>query len=183
MERPVLLALWLPIVLSTIALFFASFLSWVVLPLHKLDWVQLRGEDELLKTARAIGLAPGSYMFPAAASPDERKSPEHQEKWKQGPRGIMTVFGEVNMGANLALTVVYFLATSFVIAYLATIALKPGAESLTVFRFFSTAGLLTYLSAIVQHSICFRCRITGHVIESIAYAAILGGIFASLWPK
>jgi len=32
-----LLALWLPIVLSAIALFFASFLSWVVLPLHKRD--------------------------------------------------------------------------------------------------------------------------------------------------
>jgi len=122
-------------------------------------------------------------MFHAAASPEERKSPEHQEKWKQGPRGTMTVIGEVNMGTNLALTAVYFLVTSFVIAYLATIALKPGADTLTVFRFFSTAGLLTYLSAIVQHSIWFRCRITGHVIESIAYAAILASIFAALSPR
>jgi hypothetical protein len=39
------------------------------------------------------------------------------------------------------------------------------------------------LSGIVQHSIWFRCRITGHVIESIAFAAILGCIFAALWPK
>lgn len=178
-----LLALWLPIVLSAIALFFASFLSWVVLPLHKRDWVKLRGEDELLKAARAIGLAQGNYMFPAADSPEEMKSPEHQEKWKQGPRGVMTVFGEVNMGANMALTVVYFLVTSFLIAYLATIVLPRSADFLTVFRFFTTAGMLTYLSGIVQHSIWFRCRITGHVIESIAYAAILGCIFAALWPR
>jgi hypothetical protein len=175
--------LWLPILLSGIALFFASFVSWMLSGLHKRDWIKMSSEEEFLKTARAIGLAPGNYMFPAAETPEEMKSAAHQEKWKQGPRGILTVFGEVNMGANLALTIAYFLVTSFLIAYLATIVLKPGADALTVFRFFSTAGLLTYLSAIVQHAIWFRCRIVGHVIESIAYAAILGGIFAALWPK
>lgn len=178
-----LLMLWLPIVLSAVALFFASFLSWVVSPLHKRDWVKLRGEDELLKTARAINLAPGNYMFPAAETPSEMKSPEHQQKWKEGPRGVMTVFGDVNMGQNLALTFLYFLVVSFCIAYLATIAVPRGAAFLPVFRFVSTAGLLVFLSAIVQHAIWFRCRIIGHVIESIAYAAIVGAIFAALWPR
>jgi len=37
--------------------------------------------------------------------------------------------------------------------------------------------------AIVALSIWFRSRIVGHVIESIAYAAIVGAIFAGLWPK
>jgi hypothetical protein len=71
---------------------------------------------------------------------------------------------------------------SFCIAYLATIALPPSATLMAVFRFVSTAGLLTFLSAIVQHAIWFHCRIVGHVIESVAYAAIMGVIFAGLWP-
>jgi hypothetical protein len=175
--------LWLPILLCGVALFFASFVSWMLSGLHKRDWVKMSGEDELLKAARAIQLAPGNYMFPAADTPEEMKSAAHQEKWKLGPRGVMTVFCEFNMGANLGMTMAYFLVTSFLIAYLATIALKPGESPLTVFRFFSSAGLLTYLSGIVQHAIWFRCRIVGHVVESIAYAAILGGIFAALWPK
>ena len=177
-----LLSLWLPIVLSAVALFFASFLSWTVLPFHKRDWVKLANEDEILKTARAINLAPGNYMFPGCATKDEMNSPEHRQKWEQGPRGVMTVFSGMNMGQNLALTFTYFLVISFCIAYLSTLALPRGASFMQVFRFVSTAGLLIFLSAIVQHAIWFRCRIVGHVIESIAYAAIVGTIFGALWP-
>ena len=36
--------LWLPIVLSGVALFFASFLAWMVLPHHKGDFIKLPDE-------------------------------------------------------------------------------------------------------------------------------------------
>jgi hypothetical protein len=39
-----------------------------------------------------------------------------------------------------------------------------------------------FLGAILSHAIWFRMRVTGQVIESIAYAAITALIFASLWP-
>jgi hypothetical protein len=121
-------------------------------------------------------------MFPGCNTQAEMKSPEHQAKWEAGPRGIITVFDKVNMGRNLGLTFLLFLAVSFCLAYLATLALPPGAGFLSVFRFVSTAGLIAFLPAIVQHAIWFHCRIVGHVLESIAYAAILGAIFAALWP-
>jgi hypothetical protein len=178
----VLLSLALPIVLAAVALFFASFLSWMVLPFHRKDWVKLAKEDEFLKAARECGLTPGNYMFPGCNTQAEMKSPEHQAKWEAGPRGIITVFDKVNMGRNLGLTFLLFLAVSFCLAYLATLALPPGAGFLSVFRFVSTAGLIAFLPAIVQHAIWFHCRIVGHVLESIAYAAILGAIFAALWP-
>jgi hypothetical protein len=181
-----LMELWLPILLSGIALFFASFLSWMVVQLHQSDWRKLPAEDEFLRAARAMNLAAGNYMFPGCLTREEMKSPEHQQKMAQGPRGILTVFPMEDMGKsmgrNLGLTILYFLVVSFCIAYLATLALPRGAEFRPVFRFVSTAGLLVFLSAIVQHSIWFRCRITGHVIESIAYAAIIGAIFGVLWP-
>jgi hypothetical protein len=177
-----LVSLALPIVLSAVALFFASFLSWMVFPFHRKDWVKLDREDDFLKAARECGLTRGSYMFPGCKDKAEMNSPEHQAKWKAGPSGVMTVFPQVNMGRNLGLTFVYFLVTSFCLAYLATLAVKPGADFMTVFRFVSTAGLLTFLSAIVLHAIWFHARIIGHVLESIAFAAITGAIFAALWP-
>jgi hypothetical protein len=177
-----LTSLWLPILLSAVALFFASFLTWMVLGLHKQDWVKLGSEDEFLEAARGLGLAPGSYMFPGWDTTEEMKSEAYQKKWEQGPNGVMTVFSNVNMGKNLGLTFLYFLAVSFCLGYLATFSVEAGAEFKSVFRFVSTAGLLAFLAAIVQHSIWFHCRITGHVIESIGYAAITGAIFAAMWP-
>jgi hypothetical protein len=52
-----------------------------------------------------------------------------------------------------------------------------------VFRFVFAGAFAIFLAAIVQHSIWFRMRITGHVIESVAYAAITGAIFAGMWPS
>jgi hypothetical protein len=177
-----LLSLWLPIVLSAVALFFASFLSWMVLQLHKQDWKKLEHEDEFLAAAGKCNLTEGSYMFPGCKSQADMQSDEYKRKYEAGPRGVMTILPKVNMGQNLGLTFAYFLVVSALLGYLATIAIKPGADFLHVFRFVSTAGLLTFLAAMVQHAIWFRPRIVGHVIESVAYAAITAAIFAALWP-
>ena len=62
-----LLSLALPIVLSAVALFFASFLSWMVLQLHKKDWVKLEKEEEFMAAAGKCNIPVGSYVFPAAS--------------------------------------------------------------------------------------------------------------------
>ena len=135
-----------------------------------------------MSTIRTISLLPGNYMFPGWSTPAEMKSEEYQRKCETGPKGVITVFGKVNMGTALGLTFLYFLVVSFFLAYLGTIALEPGEEFKEVFRFISTAAFIAYLAAIVQHSIWFQNRIVGHVIESIAYAVITGAIFAAMWP-
>jgi len=62
----VLVSLILPIFVSAVALFFASFLSWMVLQLHKKDWAKLEGkEDEVMGAIASCNLPVGSYMFPA----------------------------------------------------------------------------------------------------------------------
>lgn len=81
------LDLWLPIALSAIALFFMSFLSWMVLQLHKGDWRSIPREDELLETARKIDLAPGNYMFPGCQTAAERNSPGFKENGSAGRKG------------------------------------------------------------------------------------------------
>ncbi len=177
-----LVKLALPIVLSTIALFFASFLSWMVFGLHANDWKQLPNEDEAMGAIRGWGTPVGSYMFPYWTDSKQMSTPEFQAKYKAGPRGILHVLPAPGMGLKLALTVVYFLVCSIAFAYLAQIAFKPGESFLNVFRFIFTAGLFTFLAAMVSHTIWFHTRIVGHVIESVAYAAISAAIFAGMWP-
>jgi hypothetical protein len=177
-----LLSLWLPILLAGVALFFASFLSWMVVQLHQGDWKKLAKEDQIMQAVRDSEVPIGSFLFPGCGSGEEMKSPEYAQKRETGPCGTLTIDPQVNRGRNLALTVLYFLVVNFCLRALATLALQPGAGFMPVFRFVSTAGLLTYLAAMVQHAIWFHNRIVGHVIESIAYAAISGAIFAALWP-
>jgi hypothetical protein len=159
-----LASLILPILLSAVALFLLSFLSWMIVQLHKDDWKKLANEDAYMATAASTPV--GSYMFPCAMSMAEMKTEEFQKKYDAGPRGIVTILPKANMGQNLGLTFLYFLVVSFLLAYLGTIALPRGADFLAVFRFIATAGLMTFLSAIVLHAIWFKSRIVGHVIES-----------------
>ncbi len=177
-----LASLILPIVLSAVALFFASFLSWMVLQLHRQDWVKIAREDDLIRCVRELGISRGNYAFPACETKAEMNSDAFKQKMQTGPSGVLTVFPPFSMGRNLGLTFVYFLVVSFCLAYLATLGVAPGADFMAVFRFVSTAALLAFLPAIVQHAIWFHCRIVGHVIESIVYAAIVGAIFAAMWP-
>jgi hypothetical protein len=177
-----LAGLWLPVVLSAVALFFASFLSWMVVRLHKNDWSKLPDEDAFRNTVRPLALRPGNYMFPYAGGGEEMQSAAFQQKLQEGPNGMMTIFSNVGMGAKLGMTFLYFLIVSFCLAYLGTMGVPPGTRFLDVFRFFATAGILTFLSAMVPHRIWFDCRITGHVIESVAYALIVGVLFAAFWP-
>ena len=61
-------------------------------------------------------------------------------------------------------------------------ALAPGAERMEVFRFVAMVSFMTFFGAIVCHAIWFHSRIVGHLIESVAYAAITGAVFGLLWP-
>ncbi len=62
-----LASLWLPIVLSSIAIFFASSIIWIVLQYHNADWKKLPDEDVARSTFK--GLEPGQYSMSHAAEP------------------------------------------------------------------------------------------------------------------
>ena len=179
-----MITLWVPILATTVALFFASFLSWMVIKLHASDWGDIENEDRLIDTVAELDVPAGNYMFPGCSGGARMNDPDYQEKYKRGPRGIITVLPEAGMSKNLALTVLYFFVCCCTFAYLAHFALgeREMADRLTVFRFVATTALLTFCASIIQHSIWFRNRVVGHVIESIAYALIAGGIFALFWP-
>jgi hypothetical protein len=154
----------------------------MVLQLHEKDWGKLEKEDEFLAATAKCEIPVGSYIFPRAKTPAEMQTEAFKKRYDVGPRGVLTILPKVNMGKNLGLTFLYFLGVSIGLGYLATVAIKPGAGFLSVFSFVFPAAFLIFVAAIVQHAIWFRPRIVGHVIESVAYAAITAALFAGLWP-
>jgi hypothetical protein len=176
-------SLWLPILLSGIALFFASWAAWMVLPHHKGEWTGLPNEDTIMQQIKGDNIPPGQYCFPYCASPEDYKSEAHQAKVKAGPNGTMTIWkSPPNMGINMLCTLLFFVIANFVIGYLAGIALDPGESFGKVFRFVGTAGILTYGTANILNGIWFGRKMVADIVDGIAYGLITGLIFALLWP-
>lgn len=178
-----LTSLWLPIILSSMALFFIGFLTWMVLPIHKGDWQSLPDEDTFGQAVRDLNVQPGNYMFPFCAGAEQMKDEAFITKQKQGPVGVIQIWQETgSMGKQLGCQFFYYIVVGFCIAYLATIGVPAGADFMTVFRFVATAGMLIYSAAVVPSAIWFRARITGHIIDGVLFGIATGIVFALLWP-
>ena len=69
--------------LSGVALFFASWAAWMLLPHHKPEWNGLPNEDAVMSALRATTCRPANTCFPYAASPkdmEERRIQTPQTK-------------------------------------------------------------------------------------------------------
>ena|SRR5437660_1833144 len=58
-----LIALWLPILLSAVIVFFASFIIHMVLAYHKTDYRKLPDEDRVTDALRSAGVTRGARLF------------------------------------------------------------------------------------------------------------------------
>jgi hypothetical protein len=176
-------SLWLPILVSGVALFFASWAAWMLLPHHKPEWKGLPDEKPIIDALRSTNVPPGQYLFPYAAKPEDWSSEEFKQRVAAGPNGTLTVWsGPPNMAVNMLCTLLFFTVANFVIGYLTGIALDPGESFMKVFRFAGTAGILTYGTANILNGIWFKRRMAADIIDGIAYGLITGLIFAWLWP-
>jgi hypothetical protein len=181
-----LTALWLPILLSAVIVFVASFIMHMLLPYHKSDYHQLPDEDKLLAALRAAGLKRGAYFFPFSTH-KEMKSPAMTEKYKQGPVGMMTVLpsGPPAMPKFLTLWFVYCLIIGFFVAYLTGRTVTQGAPYLAVFRVAGTAAFLAYGLGHISNGIWkgqpWSVTIK-EVIDGLVYGLLTAGTFGWLWP-
>ena len=181
-----LVDLLIPIGVASVALFFYSFLSWTVLPFHSSDWSDLENDDALRASVRGLKLAPGVYLFPRAKNHAAAKTPEFQAKYAEGPFGILTIMGPVNMGRNLLLTFLVFACATVLIAYLGSVTLPRGASFGKVMQTMATAGILTYCFSFLTNGIWFGGRgraMLACLIDSLVFGLLTGLSFALLWPK
>ncbi|HVO11319.1 MAG TPA: hypothetical protein VMX54_11315 [Vicinamibacteria bacterium] len=181
-------SLWLPILLSAVAVFVASSLLHLLTPWHKDDYAQLPDQDHTMEALRALAIPPGDYMVPKPKSREELSSGEFAERMKKGPVMVLTVIpaGPPAMGSSLALWFVYSLVVGAFGAYVTGRALPPGAHYLAVFRMVSTIAWLGYSAALWQMSIWYR-RAWGTTlkatVDGLVYALLTGGVLGWLWPR
>ncbi|MEM8864431.1 MAG: hypothetical protein AAGF31_02660 [Planctomycetota bacterium] len=175
--------LWLPILLGGLAVHVASTIAWIVLPHHKPDWQKLPVEDEFQDWIAERGVPAGQYLVPHATDGAEMQSDAFQEKMQGKCRGMLVLWSTPpNMGANIGLTLAFFMVSTFVIGYLASLGVPRGAEFLDVFQFVFTAAFLTHVFAGLPTVIWFRRKVAMDLLDGLAYSVILGLIFAALWP-
>jgi hypothetical protein len=177
--------LWLPILVNAVVLFFASFIAWVILPHHFGDKKKLANEKEVMDFIRQQNIPPGNYMFPYCNNKQEQGSKDFQERYAAGPVGCLDVYGPVSMPMNMVKTVIFFLITSAVIAYITHYVCPPRSadvDFLKVFRVAGTIGILTHATSGVLNNIWFKRRSFTDIIDGVVFGIILGLIFAALWP-
>jgi hypothetical protein len=182
-----IISLWLPIILSAVAVFLISSIIHMVLPYHKSDFKKLPDEGQVLENLGKSNIPPGEYMFPHSTDLKERGSQEFKDKMTNGPVGILNVFpsGTFGMGSSLAMWFVYCIIVGIFAAYIASRALQPGVIYLSVFRFVGATAFIGYGLALVQNSIWYRrswATTFKSIFDGLIYALFTAGIFGWLWP-
>lgn len=182
-----LFALWLPILLSAVVVFIASFIVHMVLPFHRNDYPKLPDEDKVMDALRPFNIPGGIYMAPRAEGPKEMRTPEFKAKFEKGPVFMLNIWQNrtLSMSKNLVQWFIYSIVIGIFAAYVAGRAVPAGAEYLHVFRFAGVTAFLGYTAASWQESIWYN-RSWGltfkNTIDGLLYALLTAGIFGWLWP-
>lgn len=180
-------ALWLPILLSAVAVFILSSIIHMVLPYHKSDYKKLQSEDEIMDTLGKFNIPPGDYVYPFCVDSKERQSQAFKDKMNKGPVGFLTAFpnGQPGMGSYLIQWFIYCIVVGIFAAYIASRALSPSSQYLHVFKFAGCTAFIGYGLALVQDSIWYR-KSWGttfkNLFDALIYALFTAGIFGWLWP-
>lgn len=195
--------LWLPILLSGVGVWMASFVAWMAIGHHKKDRDAIANEQEFMDTITRMNIRPGNYGFPDFCQHDKLPRRERMEALKalydKHPQGLLRVWAPTNMGANMLLTFVFYLVTSAVIGYLGWAALPHvspsamvsdvGAGTPTfgkVFQVLGTAGVLAYCFASFPNDLWFQKKRRAMVmdcIDGVVFGLITAAIFGWFWPR
>jgi hypothetical protein len=184
-----LTSLLVPIAISAVVVFVASFITHMVMGYHKSDLRKLpdRHEDQILSAVGQLNLQPADYALPHPGSPDAMKDPAFIAKMTKGPLIIMNVSpgAAPSLGTALALWFGYVLVVTFFSAYMTSRAVTDGTDYLTVFRFAGTSAFMGYALGQIPESIWYRrswVRTFKSIADSLLYALLTAGVFGWLWP-
>ena len=180
-------SLWVAILLSSIAVWFCSFLVWAVSPHHRSDFKQLPNEEATRKALLPQKLTPGQYNIPHLPSRDDFKKPQFLKKFSDGPVAFLTVLpnGMPPMGKNMGLSLLFNLFVGVLVAYLAGHTLPAGTDYLEVFRVAGTSAWLAYGIGVIPDGIWFGrpwSAVGKHLFDALLYALLTAGFFGWLWP-
>jgi len=184
-------ALWLPILLSAVAVFIASSIVHMVLPHHRTDWKKIPDEDGFMNAMRGFDLAPGDYSVPCAeGDPSVMKSDAFIAKATEGPLVVMTVmpkgaFTDM-MGRTMGVWFFFCVVVSLLVAYVTELAMVAGADYMQVFRFTGTVAFGFYALGQWPRTIWYKASAGTSLkstLDSFLYGLMTAGVFGWLWPS
>lgn len=190
-----LLPLWLPILLSAVAVWILSTISTSALPHHKRDFIALpdppgppaTGEDAFIDDLRRRAIPPGNYLFPDFRSREQMNSPKVQKALNQGPVGHLILWKTpLTMGDKMLATLLVYLVVSTLIAYLTRVALPGPAPFAKVFQVAATAGILAYCFSFLPAALwwgAYKRSIAANLLDGLLFGILTGALFAWRWPQ
>jgi hypothetical protein len=180
--------LWLPILLSSVFVFFVSAAIHMATPWHRSDYNKLPSQDPVMDALRPFSIPPGDYMVPRGEEMKDMRTPEFKEKITKGPVIVMTVFpnGMWGIGKNLVLWFIYLIVISSFVAYMCYHTVPAGASVRHIVRVAGLTAFLGYAPALWQMSIWYRrswCTTIKATIDGALFAAVTAATFVWFWPK
>src|SRR3990172_9025872 len=96
-------SLWLPVVVSAVAVWIASAVLHMLLRYHTADHRKLPNEDAVGGVMRKGAPAPGLYFLPHCPDPSQMKDPGVIKKFTDGPVALVAVMesGPPRLGKHL----------------------------------------------------------------------------------
>lgn len=181
-------ALWIPILLSAILVFFTSFLVHMVLRYHASDYTPLPNEDAVRAAIRAGNPPPRQYIIPYCANPKDMEKPEIKQKFVEGPVGVLNLKapGAPTMTPMLVQWFVFVLVVSLFLAYVACHTIEQGAPYMEVFGIVGAVGFLAYAAGTVPAAIWMGkpwSVAIKEVFDGLLYGLVTAGTFGWLWPR
>ena len=183
-----LTALWLPILVSAVAVLVVSSIIHMTPLWHKTDYPRYPDEARVLDALRPIGIPPGDYLLPRPANTAEMRSPEFREKMKRGPVVVMTVMPpwSGSMAGNLSQWFVYCLVVSVFAAFIAGSAVPPGSPPFAAICWFAgITAFLGYTLALFQMSIWYKrawAMTFKATVDGILFAVVTCAMLTWIWP-
>ncbi|MDQ6717471.1 MAG: hypothetical protein M3Z17_03865 [Gemmatimonadota bacterium] len=180
-------ALWLPILLSVIAVFAASSIIHMKSPWHKSDYPAVPNEAALADAVRPLAIPPGNYVVPRPVGMADMKTAAFQEKVNRGPNLILTVIpnGPRPMSTFFVGWFFYLLVVTTAAAYVAGSVIAPGA-GYGIHKYVFLVSFIGYALGLWPESIWHHRKWSTTVkltFDALIYALITAFLFGWLWPK
>jgi hypothetical protein len=180
-------SLWLPVIVSAIAVFVASSIIHMALKYHTADMKSLPNEDAVRDALGKGNPAPGIYHTPYCVDHKKMQDPAIRAKFEKGPVAMITVLanGRPSMPKYLALWFSFSVLVSFVAAYVARHTLHAGDDGMLVMRITGTVAFAGYALSHVSDSIWKGqpwSNTARAFLDGAVYALVTGLVFRVMWP-
>ena len=176
----------IPVVLSAVLVFVASSLIHMVFKYHNAEYRGFGNEEDVRRALK--GNAPGQYFVPYCPDFKDMKKPEVQQKFIDGPTGMVTLRapGPPTMGAALGGWFVMNLVVAILAGYLAWKTLPVGISFLAVARVVSIVTFVAYAGGAAANAIWMGkpwSAALKEMFDAFIYGLVTACVFGWLWPR